>query len=329
MNRIVLDTDPGNGVPGADIDDGLAIALAVRSPEVTLEAVTVVAGNVPQARGVECALEILEAAGAGHIPVHPGADRPLIQDPTAWRARLDQRRFDPAAERLWAGVEPQGSALRAAATPAVRALVDLVDASPGEITVVAVGPLTNVAGAILLDPLWATKVRRLAVMGGAFDVPNLLHELNTAYDPEAAQIVYASEAPLDVVPLDVTLQTYLRLGDVDRMEEAGTTLATYLARTVRPWVAWLAEQFGRDGCPLHDPLVLAALLDPGLVSYRTACIGVELRGSLTRGRTVAWDPTDDELLSAGLDLPATRPARIATRVDNDRFVALLLERLCS
>jgi inosine-uridine nucleoside N-ribohydrolase len=329
VQRVVIDTDPGNGVPGADIDDGLAIGLALRSPEVRLEAVTVVAGNVPQARGVECALELLEAAGAGHVPVHRGAERPLLQDPAPWRARLDQRRHDPAAERLWQGVGPVGSALRAADTPAARALVELVDASPGEITVVAIGPLTNLASAMLLDPDWSSKVARLVVMGGAFDLPNVLQELNASYDPEATQMVFSSAAPLDVVPLDVTLQTFLRLTDVDRLDAAGTALAGYLGTTVRPWVAWLAERFGRDGCPLHDPLALATLLDPDVVSFRTACVGAELRGGLTRGRTVAWDPTDDELLSAGLDLPDVRPARIAAGVDNDRFVGLLLERLCS
>src|SRR5918998_4582728 len=99
--RLVLDCDPGNGVPGADIDDGLALGLALRSPEVQLEAVTVVAGNVPVERGVRCALEILDAAGATEVPVHAGASRPLIQDPAGWRAALDARRDDPRAQALW------------------------------------------------------------------------------------------------------------------------------------------------------------------------------------------------------------------------------------
>jgi pyrimidine-specific ribonucleoside hydrolase len=92
-------------------------------------------------------------------------------------------------------------------------------------------------------------------------------------------------------------------------------------------VTWLAERFGRDGCPLHDPLALATLLDPTLVSTRRACVDIELRGSLTRGRTVAWDPADDELLAAGLALPDVRPVDVADGVDNDRFVELLLDRL--
>jgi inosine-uridine nucleoside N-ribohydrolase len=195
--------------------------------------------------------------------------------------------------------------------------------------VLAVGPLTNLAAAMLIDPGWAAKVQRIVVMGGAFDVPNLLHELNFAYDPEATHLVLSSSAPLTIVPLDVTLRTFLRLGDVDRLDAAGSPLARYLGRTVRPWVTWLSERFGRDGCPLHDPLALAALLDPTLIGTRRAAVGIELRGALTRGRVVAWDPQDDELLAAGLDLPPTRPVEIADHVDGERFVAFLLERLTS
>jgi inosine-uridine nucleoside N-ribohydrolase len=327
--KVIIDCDPGNGIPGADVDDGLALGLALRSPEIELQAVTVVAGNVPVARGVECALELLDAAAAPPIPVHRGAERPLVADPRHWRVRLDRRRTDPAAQALWPQGPPPGTGRRADDTPAARALVEAVDAAPGEITVVAVGPLTNVATAMLMDPTWAGKVGRLVMMGGAFDVPNVLHELNAAYDPEATHVVLSSSAPLLMVPLDVTLRTHLRLRDVDRMERAGTDLASYLAHTARPWVSWLAERFDRDGCPLHDPLALATLLEPDVVGTRSARVGVELSGSLTRGRTVSWDPDDDELLDAGLRLPDVRPVRIADGVRNDLFLPLLLDRLTS
>ncbi len=327
--RLILDCDPGNGIPGADIDDGLALGLALRSPEIELEAVTVVAGNVPVDRGVECALEVLEAAGAEHVPVHRGAARPLLQDPAGWRARLDDRRYDRLAQELWREVRPTGSRRAAHGTAAAHALVDRVNERPGEITVVAVGPLTNVATAMLLDPGWGEKVARVVVMGGAFDRPNTLQELNAAYDPEATHLVFTSSAPLLVVPLDVTMRTFLRLTDVDRLDAAGTPLGTYLGRTVRPWVAWLAERFGRDGCPLHDPLALAAVLDPGVITTRTACVDIELHGTLTRGRTVAWDGDDEETLQSGLHLPEVRAATVADGVDNDRFLPLLLDRLTS
>ncbi|MCW2605991.1 MAG: nucleoside hydrolase [Frankiales bacterium] len=327
--RLVIDTDPGNGYPGSDVDDVLAIALALRSPEVELLALTVVAGNVPVERGVRGALEVLQAAGAGHVPVHRGAPRPLVQDPRPWRALLDTRRDDVGAQRLWEGFEPYPTSLVEHPTPAAQALVELVDASPGEVTVLAIGPLTNVATAMLLDPEWAAKVARVVWMGGAFELPDVLQELNAAYDPEATSLVLNSVAPLLVVPLDVTLRTWMRSDDVDRLEAAGTPLTDYLARTVRPWVTWLAERFGRDGCPLHDPLALAALLDPSVVTTRSRAADIELAGRLTRGRTVAWDATNDELLQVVVPLPDARPVDIAYEVDNARFLPLLLDRLTS
>jgi inosine-uridine nucleoside N-ribohydrolase len=132
---------------------------------------------------------------------------------------------------------------------------------------------------------------------------------------------------LTIVPLDVTTRTYMRASHVDRLAEADDPLARYLATMVRPWVDWYAERFGRDGCALHDPLACATLIDPDVIDRRRACVDIELHGTLTRGRTVAWDPGDDELLSAGLPLPAVRPAEIATDVHNDRFMRLLLGRL--
>ena len=325
--RLILDTDPGNGVPGADIDDGLAIGLALASPEVQLEAITVVAGNVPVDRGVACALEILEAAGVDDVPVHRGADRPLLQDPSGWRALLDDdRRDDERAQRLWKDVRARDLHTEAHPTPAAQALVEAVDAAPGEITLLAVGPLTNVATALLLDPDFDLKLERLVVMGGAFDHPNTLQELNFAYDPEATHKVLTSRVPMLVVPLDVTMQTYLTLSQVETIAQGGTPLASYLAETTRPWVQFQAERFERDGCPLHDPLALAALLDPEVISTRTAYADVELCGTLTRGRSVAWWPERGGVFTTH-DLPDIRPVEIADGVDNERFLPLLLDRL--
>jgi inosine-uridine nucleoside N-ribohydrolase len=324
--RMILDTDPGTGVPGADVDDGMAIGLALRSPEIELEAITVVAGNVSADQGVRCALETLEAAGASHVPVHRGAEQPLVQDPTAWRTRLDGRRDEESAQHHWRHVRTTGATLAVDPSPASRTLVDRVNESPGEITVVAIGPLTNIATAMMIDPEWSQKIKQLVIMAGAFDVPNVLHELNAAYDPEATHVVLNSDAPLLIVPLDVTLRTSMRLEDLDRLDAARTSLSTYLAHTTRPWVNWLAERFGEDGCALHDPLALAALLDPAVIGTRTAYVDVELRGRLTRGRMVSWN---DDMLRGDLDLPDLKPVTIADRVDNDLFMPLLLDRLTS
>ncbi|MCW2528839.1 MAG: nucleoside hydrolase [Pseudonocardiales bacterium] len=329
--RVIIDADPGNGIPGADIDDALAIGLAVRSPEITVEAITVVGGNVPVEVAADCAFEVLDAAGVTSIPVYQGAARPLVQDPTHWRTRLNLRRADLSAQALWNDVPlPRSQPHRVQETPAAKALVDLVNARPGEITIVGIGPLTNIATAMLIDPGWAAKVARLVLMCGAFDMPNVLHELNAAYDPEATHVVLSSSADLTLIPLDVTTKTFLRLAELDRLDASGTRLGEFLGRTCRPWVSWLAHDFGLDGCALHDPLALATVLDPTLVQTRTASVAVELQGSLTRGRMVAWDPEDGEILQAGLHLPTSlRPAVIATDVDNSRFMPLLLDRICA
>jgi inosine-uridine nucleoside N-ribohydrolase len=325
--RLIIDADPGNGIAGSDVDDGLAIGLALNSPEIELLAVTIVAGNVPVDQGVKGALELLGVAGAAHIPVHRGADRPLLQDPRAWRRLLDIRREDPKAQQLWRGAAPATTTLVADPRPASEVLVQQVDADPGGVTVLAIGPLTNVATAMLLDPEWQHKVERIVWMGGAFELPDVLQELNAAYDPEATHLVMTSDAPLLVVPLDVTLRTSMHLDEVDRLESAGTPLAQYLGRTVRPWVTWLAARFGRDGCPLHDPLAFAALIDPGVIETRSRAADIELAGRLTRGRTVAWDATNDELMQIIVPVPEERPIDIACSVDNERFMPLLLERL--
>jgi inosine-uridine nucleoside N-ribohydrolase len=325
--RLIIDADPGNGVPGSDVDDALAIALALNSPEVELLAVTVVAGNVPVDQGVQGAVEVLGASAAARIPVHRGADRPLLADPRPWRRLLDRRRDDPHAQALWRDVLPAVTTRQPDPLAAAQALVELVDEHPGEVVVLAIGPLTNVAMAMLLDREWQHKVDRIVWMGGAFDLPDLLQELNAAYDPEATHVVMTSDAPLLVVPLDVTLGTYMRLDQVAMLEESASPLAQYLGRTVRPWVTWLASRFGRDGCPLHDPLAMAAILDPDVLETRTRAADIELAGRLTRGRTVAWDPTNDELMQVVVPLPPERPIEIARSVDNERFMPLLLERL--
>jgi inosine-uridine nucleoside N-ribohydrolase len=325
--RLIIDADPGNGVAGSDVDDAIAIALALASPEVELLAVTVVCGNVPVDQGVQGALELLESAGASHIPVHRGADRPLLQDPRPWRRLLDIRREDPTAQALWRDVPPAATTRTPDPRPASRMLVELVDAHPGEITVLAIGPLTNVATAMLLDPEWQHKVQRIVWMGGAFELPDVLQELNAAYDPEATHLVMTSDAPLLVIPLDVTLRTYMHLDQVAMLETAAKPLAQYLGRTVRPWVTWLAARFGREGCPLHDPLAMAAILDPGVVATRLRAADIELEGRLTRGRTVAWDAANDELMQVIVPVPEERPVEIAHAVENDRFMPLLVERL--
>ncbi|MEU6714355.1 nucleoside hydrolase [Nonomuraea sp. NPDC046802] len=323
--RMIIDCDPGNSIPASDIDDGLALGLALAAPGVTLEAVTVVAGNTPRDVGVAVARDLLARAGAHDVPIFPGAAAPLVEDPAPWRADLDGRRDTEAARALWRDVVPSSPVDGTGEPSAAVEIVRRVAASPGEIHLVAVGPLTNVAHALQLRPQLAAELASLTIMGGGFAVPDLLQELNFGYDPEAAHLVLTSGAPITLVPYDVTRLTTLTLGDIEPLAGVGP-LADYLAETTRPWIRWVSEARGLPGCHLHDPLAVAALLDPGLVTKRRTRAAVELHGTLTRGRPIAWTRP---LRATGLRIPDVEPIDVVDSVDNDRLVAFLVDTLVS
>lgn len=321
--RLIIDCDPGNGMPAADIDDGLALALAVARDDVlSLEAITVVSGNTHRDVGYAVATAFVTRLGLD-VPVYAGAERALLESPAPWRERQDANERRPDVVRAWAGVARPATVPLGSPEAAVR-IVELVRENPGEITIVAIGPLTNIAMALELEPRLPELVREVIIMGGAFDVPGFLQELNFGIDPEAAHLVLTSGAPITLVPLDTTSQTLFTHGDLDRLEEVRTPLAEYVVETTRPWIDYAAAWRKIDGCLLHDPLTVALLLDPGIAEYEMRIVDVELTGALTRGRAVWW--TQDNLrLHVGLRLPdRAHPIRVATRVDNARLVDLLL-----
>lgn len=325
VRRIILDTDPGIGSPGADIDDGLAIILALHSPELKIEAITTVNGNVDVDVGTANALHLLDVAGAGDIPVARGSDRPL---------RGSMRPIREAFARALASGEPPApappTARRTSERHAVDLVVDLVRSHPGEITFVALGPLTNLAAAVRRDPYVARDLAGVAIMGGAATVlaqnMTTVAEFKMYVDPVAANIVLQSGAAIDIVGLDVTMQVFLTKADVAWLRAQGTPLATWIAERALPWIEFLGRAFPdrpeyRDGCPLHDPLALAALIDPGLVTFEPALVAVEERSWLTRGQLVA-----DR--GRAIMRPSSAPnARVATAVDVAGFKDLCLPRL--
>jgi inosine-uridine nucleoside N-ribohydrolase len=323
--RLVLDCDPGNGFPGADIDDGLALGLILASAEFELTALTIVGGNTAVAKGTQSALNMLEVAGAD-MPVFAGSARPILEDHKVWRKRLDGFGKVPTTAALWRKIEPPRPKKKAAREKAANALVRLVDAHAGDITIVAVGPLTNVAQAILLDPELPQKVSRMVIMGGAFAMWHVLQEMNFGYDPEAAHIVVTSGAKITLVPLDVTMKTYLTIRQNDGLRKARLPLSRYLAETCDPWIRYVGQAKNRDGCPLHDPLAVATLIDPSVVTIEPMRVDVEIAGTLTRGRSVSWHPRRTTLTGTQR-LHDLDPIDVAVDVDGDRFVKLLLGRL--
>lgn len=323
--RIILDCDPGNGVPGSDVDDGLALGLILKSPEFLLEAVTIVGGNTAVEVGTLAGQAVLEAAGAS-VPLYRGAAHPLVEDDARWRASLDGRRGVEPAVSLWRDTPYPAPKGRPAAGGAAEAIVRIVDAHPGEVTIAAVGPLTNVAHAILLDPELPRKVRQIAVMGGAFNMWHRPQELNVCYDPEAAHLVITCGAPVVMVPLDTTMKTAMLAEDVARLMASGDPLARLLGVTGAPWLRYVEVARGRVGFALHDPLAVAVLLERGFVRLERAHVDIETVGRLTRGRPVSW-LTGDPYPACGLRLPEVPEIEIVTDVDNEAFKGFLMERL--
>jgi inosine-uridine nucleoside N-ribohydrolase len=322
---IILDTDPGIGTPGSDVDDGLAIALGLRHPGCGLLGLTIVAGNVGQEEGVANALRLLEIAGRIDVAVVRGAERPLWRDPGPIRERMAARRRD-SVERFW----DLGTFPAPRTTPAkIRAaefIADTVRARPGEVTIVAIGPCTNVATALLLDPAVARSVAEIVVMGGAIAVGGLVNpavEFNIGYDPEAAAVVLASGAPVTLVPLDVTTRTHMTARDLARLAAGGTPLHEFLGRTSQPWLRFAMEARDLRGFWLHDPLALAYALDPIILTLTPMHVVVELGGAWTAGQLLGYPESGRFLMPA----PGPVNARVALEVDEPRFMKMFLETL--
>lgn len=318
--RVILDCDPGNGIPGSDVDDGLAFGYLASVAEVDLLGVTVVAGNTAVEDGYDVARTMVAAAGRD-VPVIAGVARALAEEPTPWIRRRKRIGSPVDIEELWKGVPRPTHFPAPPSDDAPGFIIEQASRHPGEVHLVAVGPLTNVAHALQRCPQLGQRLASIHVMGGAFNVPDYLQELNFAVDPEAADLVMGCGASLTLVPLDVTLTTSLTLDDLARWKRADR-LVDYLAGTTRPWIEYTRAARGRVGCPLHDPLAAVSLVHPELVEVKEQAVGVELRGSLTRARPVAWTPGGVRLAD-GLRLPERRPVRIVTRVENARLVETL------
>lgn len=325
---VILDCDPGNGVPGANVDDGLAIALAIAAQErIELAAITTVSGNTPSRTGYSVARTMMENLGLP-IPVYCGAQRALQEPDGPWRSFLDAPITDFSLARLWDDVpsvrdfEPEESV--AAAT----LIAQLVRADPGNVTIVAIGPLTNIAQAMLLCPEMASEVAEIIVMGGSFNIDGTLKDTNFGVDPEAARIVLRSGAPITLVPLDASEQTMLTLGDLAVLENVENDLARCILPWTRAWLKYSSRTRGIPGCRLHDPLAVAVLLDRSIARSEEYTVDVELRGSLTRGRSIRWVPGSLRA-TVGVDTTSAQTINVLTQVDNEKLVKTLIDAIAA
>jgi len=279
VKRIIIDTDAG-------VDDALAIILALKSPELSVEAITTVAGNAEVEKCTRNCLLILDVLNPGKPPIiSKGAKKPLARD-LVTEPRVHGK------DGL-GGITHEYRTLRhrPARRDAVRVILDLVKRHPHQITIVAIGPLTNVARALQKEPKTMKKVKEIIAMGGAFQVAGnqgSVAEFNMYVDPDAAHCVFHSGIPITLLPLDVTQQGVLQRSDVVRLARKGKhDLGFFIQRMTRRYMEYHKETEGFLGGFLHDPLAVAVAIKEGLVRYRDLHVEVETRGEITRGMTVA------------------------------------------
>ncbi len=306
MPRIILDTDPG-------IDDALALFLALASPEVQLEAITTVHGNVPVEMTTRNALGLLEVAGRSDVPVARGSAQPLV------RAPIDAKYVHgPTGLGTLALSEPQNSVVKQSAADLI---IERVQAAPGELTLVPIGPLTNLALALRREPAIASQVREVVIMGGALRVPGNVTpaaEFNIYADPHAAQVVFKAGWPIRLVSLDVTNVTTMNREQTRQLAQKKNPITRCIEQMVEFYFEVFAPAYSNNLLRLHDPLALAAAFRPDFIEWEPAYVDVELNGTLTFGETVAY------FQRPGAPAPNVQAS---VGVDSERFVAWFLERL--
>ncbi len=303
---IFLDVDTG-------VDDALALILALRSPEFTLQGISTVSGNVPLARSTANTLAVLDALDAPPIPVAAGADAPLLGSGRT----AEEVHGDDGLGGLFHTLPPSR---RRVSEDAVGLLLETIRRYPGTLTLVATAPLTNIALAIRQDPETMRQLRALIVMGGAIRVPGNIgpvSEFNFAADPEAAAIVLGAGLPLTLVPLDVTERVILTRRLVEKSSRGGGIQA-FVARITAVTMAFHREHEGTDGMFLHDPLAVGVALDPSLVRQESLAVAVETQGALTAGMAVT------DLRRRRRAAPT---ANVCVEVEADRFLDLFVKRV--
>ena len=275
QNRVIIDTDPG-------VDDAFALLLAMCSPQLRIEAITAVAGNVPLELTLPNALRMVEIAHRTDIPVAAGAKAPLLR-------RLVTAAYAHGENGLGGALFPEPRTM-----PVAESAADLIQRMvrkyPGEITLITLGPQTNIATALNADPGLAPLVRALVMMGGSLTGGNITPaaEFNVYVDPEAARIVFQSGIPITMVGLDVTRKTALTDQHVATLEAHRNPVSQAAALIGKNSLAHHRSQGLPSGPNMHDSVAVASFLDPAIVTTESFYVDVETSGELTSGETLGY-----------------------------------------
>jgi purine nucleosidase len=303
--RIIIDTDPG-------VDDALAFLLALASPEIKLEALTTTQGNVTLEKATRNALSVLELVHASHIPVASGSVVPLVQP-------LRASAFVHGESGVGNSLLPEPQA-KPVPVHAVDYLIERVLTQPNELSIFPIGPLTNIAMAIRKEPRFAQAVKELVIMGGAIlEHGNItpLAEFNIYVDPHAAHIAFHSGIPITLIPLDVTHKCLLRQEHVDRLMKINSPISRFIRDAVEVYLE-ASFALGFEGSSLHDPLTLATVIAPELLTLTEYYVDVDLSGGVSMGKTFA-DVLNTRKKPANM--------KVAMNVRGEDFVELFLQRM--
>jgi purine nucleosidase len=305
----------------------MALMLALNSPELDVRAITVVPGNVTAAQGLDNALRMVSLANRCDIPVAAGAQHPLFQ-------KLITAEFWHGKNGL-ANVELPASKCKVDPRFAPDLIIQLVHAAPHEITLVPVGPLTNIALAVEKDPSIVPLVKEVILMGGSISGGNVnaAAEANIYNDPEAAQIVFQAGWPVTMVGLDVAEKTLLAQKHLDQLGQAHGPINDFIY-SVAKFLINLAAQLGFPGTPMFDPLAVGVAVDASLVKAPAMHVDVETRGEFTRGETLANRRGTiernvlhgDRYMVEGVDRVAPN-TKVCTEVEADRFLEMFVSRI--
>jgi len=306
--KIIIDTDPGQ-------DDAVAILLALASPdEIEVLGITAVAGNVPLSLTEKNARIVCELAGRPDIPVYAGCDRPLKRKLVTAEHVHGKTGLD--------GPELPEPKIKLQEKHGVDFIIDTILQEPeNSISLCPLGPLTNIASAILKQPKIVSRIKKIVLMGGAyFEVGNITPaaEFNIFVDPDAAKIVFEAGIEMVVMPLDVTHKALVTEKRNEAFRQLKSPVGIAVAEMTDFFERFDKEKYGSSGAPLHDPCVTAYLIDPKIFSGKNINVEIETKSELTLGMTVAdwWGVTDRKANTF-----------FVGDLDPDKFFSLLTERL--
>ena len=318
--RVIIDTDPG-------VDDAMAILLALNSPELKVEALTVVPGNVDGRQGLENALKIVSLAGRCDVAVAGGAKHPLNQ-------KLITAQFWHGPNGL-AGVELPASKCNPDSRFAPDLIIGTVHKYPHEVTLIPVGPLTNIALAVSKDPSIAGLVKDIVIMGGSISGGNVdgAAEANIYNDPEAASIVFNAGWMVTMIGSDVGERTIITRKHLADLQAQHGSESDFIAKLADFYIT-RSEKSGYSGAAMYDPLAVAAVIDPSLVTLKDMHVDVETKGEFTRGETVGNRMGSNENnvlhgdhyeIEGAIELKPN--ARVCLASDASRFLQLFTSRI--